>query len=241
MSGRNFFLLSALPPLGELGTAPPMSRADYLAHVAEAPAVRAASEALLLGEDLRQREALLAGEIEPDQADCAVLTAEQVRGEAPLPAFLVVEAPGGEQPGGGSLGVDRLWGAYYRHLAALGRANAFLAGWTAHEVALRNALAAARAKALGLDAEGYLVEPQLGGETADLAGVIAEWSAAPSPLAGLRVLDAARWEWIGDHEKWFSFADDELVAYAARLMLLGRWQRITQAQESDSTAAAGKT
>jgi hypothetical protein len=227
MPGRNLYLLTALPSLGELGTQPPIGMRDLLDHLADTPKPYAEVEAILLGEDLRQREALLAGEI--DQAAPAVLSHDQVRDQAPLPAYLAV-ATDEEAGASHQLAVDRVWAAYFRRLANLGRSSTFLAEWVGHEVGLRNALAAARAKALGLDAQRYLVEPQLGRPEDDFATVMGEWSGAPSPLAGLRVLDGARWAWLGEHEAWFTFADDELDAYAARLMLLHRWQRIADAK-----------
>ncbi|MBL7133681.1 MAG: hypothetical protein ISS78_06250, partial [Phycisphaerae bacterium] len=129
---------------------------------------------------------------------------------------------------------DATWEAYFRHAADVARYldSALLAGWTAHQVALRNAVAGARAKALGLEASDYLVAADFSAED-DLSAVTAEWAAAPNPFVGLRILDTARWRWIAEHDAWFSFGDDELGAYAARLMLLVRWQRLTE--------AAGKT
>jgi len=38
---------------------------------------------------------------------------------------------------------------------------------------------------------------------------------------------SARWAWLADNDAWFSFRDDELAVYAARLMLLHQWKRIT--------------
>jgi hypothetical protein len=234
MSGRNFFLLTSLPAIGKLGDEPPLGLADFLRHVEEAPKPRAEAEALFLGDDLRQREALLAGEI--DEPSPTVLTERQVRDEEPLP-ILPAAAPGEEGAAGAPLAVDAVWGAYYRRLAEMGRRSAFLAAWVRHEVGLRNALAAARAKALSLDAERYLVEGDLADPEEDFAAVLGEWSAAKTPLAGLRVLDAARWRWLAEHDAWFSFADDELAAYATRLVLLHRWRRIAEAQRD---APAGR-
>jgi hypothetical protein len=51
------------------------------------------------------------------------------------------------------------------------------------------------------------------------------WSAGPDPLEAERALDAARWSWIDRHDAWFEFTADELVAYAARLAIMVRWQR----------------
>jgi len=231
MPAANYYLLSALPPIGEMGSDPPMTAAAFLEHVAPAGKCRAEAEAIFLGEDLRQREALLAGET--DEAAPAVLSAAQLRDAEPLPGFL---AAGGQDdgPAPGALAVDAVWGAYFRRVSELARRSAFLAAWAAYEVGLRNALAVARAKALDLDAQRYLVEPQLGLPAEDFAGVLGEWSAAATPLAGLGVLDAARWRWLVAHDAWFSFADDELAAYAAKLMLLHRWKRIRQAAPDDA-------
>jgi len=233
MAGENIYLLTALPSPGELGADPPMTPAEFLERVSVAPKPYAEARALFLGDDLRQREALLAGEV--DEVQLTVLTAAQAKDEAPLPAYLAGETDE-EAPAG--LGVDAVWGAYFRHVAALGRRSAFLAAWVRHEVGLRNALAAVRAKALGLDAARYLVEPQLGLEEDAFAATIAEWSAAATPLAGLRALDTARWRWLAEHDAWFTFADDELDVYAARLILLGRWKRIEQAEQGAAEPAA---
>ncbi|HUS91874.1 MAG TPA: hypothetical protein VM695_08490 [Phycisphaerae bacterium] len=237
MSGENVYLLSVLPGLGELGSDPPLTPAELLAHLAGAPKPLAEAQAIFLGEDLRLREALLAGETE--EAEPAVLSPAQLRDEQPLPAFLAVETDE-HAAGRASLAVDAVWGAYFRHAAAVGRGSRFLTEWVRHEVGLRNALAAARAKALGLDAGRYLVEPGLGLPAEDYDGVLAEWSAAATPLAALRGLDTARWGWIAEHDAWFTFADDELDAYAARLLLLDRWKRITQAQRGAATPAAAR-
>jgi len=77
--------------------------------------------------------------------------------------------------------------------------------------------------------------------------VIAEWTAAPDPLAGQRVLDQARWSWLKEHDAWFSFGGDELAVYAAKLMLIDRWHRVAAAaadrhadEESEERAVTGR-
>jgi len=222
MAPRNFYLGSSLPPLGDLGSTPPLALADLAEHVREFAGARSLVEAILLGDDLLEREALLAGE--RTEVAPAVLTAAQARNEAPLPEYLVGEE--GEAPR--RIAADALWEAYFRHAAAVARrrTSAMLAQWVAHEVAMRNALAAERAKALGLEPADYVVAPDLAEADPDLGALVAEWAAAPDPLAGMRVLDHARWRWLLDHEGWFTFADDEVAAYAAKLMLLHRWHRL---------------
>ena len=187
-------------------------------------------QVLLLGDDLLQRDALLAGEIEETQT--AVLTPEQAADEMPLPSYLV---PGGDEEEDEDEKAevvrragDAIWLAWFRHAAEVARRHGsrFLQAWVGHEVAMRNALATARAKALGLDPADYLVATDLAEAGVDFSDLISEWAASPDPLAGQRVLDQARWSWLMEHEAWFSFGADEAAAYAAKLMLIDRWHRI---------------
>jgi len=236
--GQNEYLLSALPALGELGQTPPIAPADLLEHVAPFAGPHDVVRTVLLSDDLLQRQATLAGEI--DKPTPAVLSVEQLRDEAPLPDCLAI-AEADTQPVAGE---DLLWEAYYRHAAAVARARGsrFMADWTAFEVGLRNAVAASRARLLELDVESYLVATDLAADADAFAGVVDEWSTASTPLAGLRVLDEARWRWLNDNDAWFSFRDDELAAYAVRLMLLTRWHRLSEAEQSRShTSHAGPT
>ena len=234
MQTDRYYYLSALPAPGELGNAPPMGPSQLLEHVGEETSRgRLVGTVFLLG-DLLEREAFLAGEIE--QVEPAVLTVRQARNEAPLPDFLAPPAEGDTD----SLEADRLWEGYFRHAAETGRTlgSPLLVQWVDFEAALRNALAAARAKRLGIEGAGYLVASDLA-ETCseDFSAVLSEWAAAETPLAGLRVVLRARWEWLGRHDAWFSFSDDELVAYAVRLMLLEQWRRSTHEEE----LSAGET
>jgi hypothetical protein len=224
MGGSNYYLIPSLPRLGELGSPPPLDLGELLEHVADRPAAAELVATILLSDDLVKRQALLAGEIE--QAEGTILNGQQLRDQQPLPDYLVSE----DRQLSPSAAVDAVWAAYFRHAADVaGRlGSAFLAGWAGYEVALRNALASARAKALGLEAAGHLVATELSAAEDDFSAVLSEWAVAANPLAGQRVLDAARWDWLTRHDGWFTFQDDELAAYAARLILLHRWQRLTE-------------
>jgi len=237
MKSDNYYDITSLPGLGELGTVPPLSFSQLRDHLADNPTSRAVVDVLFLLDDLVQREAFLAGEIE--QVAPSVLTADQVRNEAPLPRVLA----GAGQTGSRPVEVDRLWDAYFRYAAGsadrLG--SAFLAGWVGYEVALRNALARERSARLGLEPNGYLVAADLGDTDEDLTHVVDEWSSSATPLAGLGVVTAARWAWISAHDAWFSFNHDELAAYAARLVLLGQWRRVTESGTGESSRSAERT
>ena len=235
MTSDNLYLLTALPSLGRLGDQPPIDLPELLAHVADSATSAALAEAIFLSDDLLQRDAVAAGELtEPTPT---VLTVEQLRDEAPLPACLVVADTAASAR---RVACDAVWEAYYRHVAdvASGCGCRLLAQWVGVEVALRNALARARAQALGLDGEDYVVADDLADDDADLTSIVNDWSTARTPLAGLRVLDDARWRWLDENDQWFTFADDELAAYAIRIMLLSRWYRLTETDDADDTAPA---
>jgi len=223
MSVDTYYLLSALPAAGALGEPPPLTLPELRAHTAETAAPEALVDAVLLSDDLLQRDAALAGEL--DTPTPAVLTMEQVRDDAALPPALVDDAAEG---GARRLVTDHVWAAYYRYAVGIAEqvASAFLRDWVGYEVALRNALAGARAQALNLPAEMYLVADDLATSDVDFADVVRTWTAAPNPLAGLRVLDEARYAWVEENDRWYSFAVDELAAYAVKLMLLTRWARL---------------
>lgn len=233
MAGQNYYLITALPPLDELGSAAPLTNRQMLEHLADSGGPYEAVAAMLLGDDLLQREALLAGEI--TKADPVVLTSAQLSNEEPLPEYLT---PAKGPTAARRIAADALWEAYYRHAASVAHsaANAFLGEWIAYEVALRNALAARRAQTLELEASDYLVATDLAADDQDFTAVLNRWASAPNPLAGMQTLDRARWEWLTGRDRWFSFADDELTAYAAKLMLLRRWYRLAERMEQQPAA-----
>ncbi|MBL7219691.1 MAG: DUF2764 family protein [Phycisphaerae bacterium] len=226
-AGNNYYLITSLSALESLTSAPPLSNSALLEHIADRPGAEELVKTLLLADDLMQRQALLAGEIE--QADPTILTAEQAADEEPLPEYLA----GPPEPAPRRITGDSLWAAYFRHAMEVARARGcgFLEDWIGFEVAMRNALAEARAKALGLDPNDYFVEPRLGSPV-NFSSTIGEWSAAPDPLTGLKALDRARWDWLTRNDRSYSFEDDEIAAYAAKLMLLHRWRRLAQTAEN---------
>ena len=225
MSEQYYYLLSALPQLGELGEAPPIEASDFIALLQGSEVPLRVTEAILLSDDLLQREAFLSGEV--DSPKTAVLTDEQARDEAPLPDYL---QPSVDTPR--KITGDATWEQYFRFAAEIGKQHSrLLSEWVSFEVTLRNQIALARAQSLGLEGQDYVVGGSLENEHENFSTLVNEWSAGMgrSPLAAQRVLDTARWEWLGDREAYFSFKIDELVVYAARLMLTRRWYRLGEA------------
>lgn len=248
MEGDRYYCLSALPTLGELGRAPPLSPDQLLEHLAPCPTARRVAEVLFLHDDLLQREGVGAGELSSVRP--VVLTDEQVRGESPLPAYLSACLPerGRSQSGDAQaessgdparvLPADTTWEAYFRHAADMARTCAcgFLADWVAFEVGLRNALVISRAKELGLDADAYLVAVELGEPDESFTEIVDKRAAAATPLAELETLIKVRWAWLTQHEAWFSFSDDEFAAYAGKLMLLIQFERLVKTNEPGASA-----
>jgi len=230
MPGQNFFLITSLPSLGELGSAPPLRPAQLLDHVAQNRTAYQIIEYLFLSYDLLQRQGVLAGEI--TEPDLKILTEAQARNEEPLPDYLTIQAEDEqEETRRKKIPDDDIWEAYFRHGMVLARQchSLFLKEVLGFEVALRNALAEARARSLELDPADYLVAPELGQAEAevDFEEIVDDWASAATPLEGRQELDSARWEWLAANDRWFSFQNDELAAYAIRLMLLYRWDRLT--------------
>ena len=224
MTGNNYYILTALPGLGDFGSSAGLTPGKLLEYVTDEAGPRLLSEVIFLSDDLLQRQGYLAGEI--TETNPVVLTKSQTCNQEPLPTYLV----GGRQEESTRAPGDDLWANYYRYAADVARSQAsdFLSAWVEYEVTLRNAVAAARAKALELDPADYLVAEELARSEEDFSQLLNEWSSSENPFAGLRILDKGRWDWLVRHEGWFSFADDELACYGAKLMLLSRWERMEQ-------------
>lgn len=234
MTRSYYFLLTSLPTLPELGEAPPMALRAFYDRVGEEPSAAPLIGAVLMEQDLVLREAALAGEI--GRPEPVVLTAGQVAAEQPLPELLR-----GEPDERRRIAADLTWEAYYRYVHRLATAERcrFARRWVGFEVALRNALAAARAARLELDPHGYLVAEELADEDAPVAEIVSAWSAAAEPLSALRVLDERRFAWLDENARYFSFALDELAAYARGLVLINRWhvlmRRDVRSQATEAT------
>ncbi len=219
--------MCVLPDLKPFGSAPPINKQELLTVVTESGGPADVVRTLLLSDDLLQREAVFAGEVEPDHADLAVLSLQVAKDEQSLPLFLAPEQEDEPEASRILIAADRIWRRYFHHAAKIARMTHthFLAAWVEFEVGLRNATAKARAEALELDSGHYMVAPELSDPEIRFDSILADWIAASNPLNGLKVLDRARWDWLTENDRWYSFSDDEVAAYTAKLMLLHRWHR----------------
>lgn len=232
---RYDYLLSVLPALEPIGSVPPMSKRDFLEQVAGSNGPVRTVEMILLSDDLAQYQALTTEEIAKEQVDLAILTFDKAENDPTLPDFLLPEQAGEEQENK-RLSTDEIWSRYFHHAVSVAKRerSSFLKAWIGFEVALRNALAAARAHTLKLDPAAYLVAPELADTDTDYSAIISAWSAASNPLAALEALDKSRWEWLDEHGQWYSFSACEIEVYAAKLVLLHHWRRILSDKQQRS-------
>jgi len=208
---------------------PPLNRNELMFLVMETGGPLEAVQTILLSDDLLQREAVLAGEAGADKADPAVLSLQQVKGGEPLPDYLLFAPEDEGESTGRLVDADHIWRNYFHYASRIARSahTPFLLAWIGFEVGLRNALAEARAVALELDPGPYLVAPELGDSEFPFHHPVTDWAGASSPLEAFEILERTRWNWVTEREAWFSFSDDEVAAYAAKLLLLLRSRRIS--------------
>jgi hypothetical protein len=227
-AAQHHYLLSALPGLIQIHQELPITIEAFLGMLDDLPAPRIVAEAVLLSGDLLQRQAILSGEITDPEP--MVLTAAQLQDEAPLPDYLAIEADSTGQAF--PLPEDRLYETYFRHVLKVGRdaGSGFLPAWVGFEAGLRNAVAEARARALDLEPGNYLVAVDIADNPDDFSSLVNEWNAASTPLDAQEVLDQARWAWLTSHDAWFSFSVDEVAAYAAKLVLVHRWDHLRRSE-----------
>jgi hypothetical protein len=227
---RYEYLLSVLPTLEPIGSIPPLSKQSLLEQIIESNGPVSTVQTLLLSDDLIQYQALLAEEIEQDRIDLAILSLDKAEDESVLPDYLLPKETAEEHQEEQSprLSVDAIWERYFHHAASVAKCaqSSFLKAWIGFEVGIRNALATARAQTLELEAEAYLVAPELADKKIEYHQIVSDWSGASNPLNAQRVLDEARWDWCEEHGGWYSFHACEIEVYAAKLMLLHRWRRI---------------
>ena len=225
---RYFYILCFLPGIESIHDSPPITKKNLLSLVKEFGGPADIVEMLLLEDDLVQREAVLAGEIEPDHSDPTVLSPEQSKGKEPLPEYLILGPAVENEIAENLIPGDRIRRNYFYHVLKTAESNGsrFLKAWVAFEVGLRNALVKIRALALNSDPKPYLVAPELEDSQVSFENILEDWTAASNPLEAAEAIDRARWKWQTDHEEWFSFTNDEIAAYTAKLMILHHRQEI---------------
>lgn len=238
MTSLNYYHLATLPTLAEPGEPVEITGRELLCQLAEGGEDSQAGtlvKTILLSDDLIQRDCILSGQDITPQL--SVLSMEQIEDQELLPDYLFCE-PSDHK----TIPSDLIWESYFRYADTVAQDlnSVFLATWVRYEVSLRNGMAEKRAQDLGLDPADYMVATEL--STTDVSADTGRWTSGMSndPLAGQKALDAARWEHLDETEPYYSFGDDEIGAYAARLVIAIRWARIdksinTNIQEQNRT------
>jgi hypothetical protein len=218
MSGH-YYLVSSLPPLPASVEEPPPLTLDALVDALrlEGGAPWRLGRAILLEPDLRAREVARARH-DPDPR---FLVLDDVLAEDGAPGLL----DAGEDDGRRRVPHDAVWERYAQWALAVSAAegSTLLAAYTRYNLALRNALARARAARLGLDAEPSTVLAEEALDDAEVTDPVLRWSQAATPLEAELALDRARWEYLVEAAPWFTFSLDEVADYALRLVLGHRW------------------
>lgn len=212
--GGHYFLLSRLPPLpGAVDDPMPITLRELRDLLVEEGAVTAQlARAVLAEQDLYTLES------NPGTDPDSLLILDGHTPDA-MPDLLLSADDRGRK-----VRFDTVWERYFRWVLALGAARStLLHTWARYNLGLRNALVRARAQALNLDAEEYTLLPEEEDVDADFPSVMKRWQQAPTPLLGELVLDRARWDYLTSISPHYSFATDEVVDYAIRILLMARW------------------
>lgn len=101
--------------------------------------------------------------------------------------------------------------------------------WLDFEVMLKNELVKVRAGRKKIDPLKYLRADGYAGPSMYHIALAAARN--PSPLEGERYLDEARWNYLDELTLGHYFDLDFLIIYAYKLLILGRWERIEQADK----------
>ncbi|NLF25858.1 MAG: hypothetical protein GX589_09420 [Deltaproteobacteria bacterium] len=222
--GPNYYLLPSLPVIDGPTAVMPLSFADFFSQISENAFATSIVKILVLQDDLQK----LPGVVTQEQSshNFILLRDDQIEGLSFWKDFFAEPSPPNVEIQDG----EGLLTAYFEAAASLARRTrcTFLKAWIGFEVALRNALGQARATALGHPEAFHEGLPHLQGHH-DFKPLMAEWLKAPTPLAGVELIELSRWRWLMKHDDWYKFSDQELIAYGAKLLALYRTQRLNGA------------
>lgn len=240
--GDYYFLMCLLPPMGSvLGEKLPMPLGDISAVVRRhlEPEDRDLGECLLAGIDAANWE-------QADQGNALFLegglvSREQMSNRENLPDFIRRFREEKERGISRACVYDRLWELYYlwAYGAAQAASNGFLTGYWAWEIDLRAGLAFVRARDAGRRPEDHAVMEAF--RYADFSGLVTRLKSQHNPLDAERLLDEERLRQIYRLEGNSPFSLDALLAYVARALIYGRWERISRPFDIEAYLLPGGT
>lgn len=123
-----------------------------------------------------------------------------------------------------------LLGSILKGEKAAGPESSLLKGWRRFDSSLRNELVKLRAVRKKIEPHRYLREE--GVHDAHIAGIATAAVRNPSILDAERALDLSRWEAIEELVRGHYFDSETLIAYALKLSILLRWDRVSSAHKA---------
>jgi hypothetical protein len=111
----------------------------------------------------------------------------------------------------------------------------FAAWWAALDTQIRNQLARMRAGRLGLDARSFV--RMHSGFDVSVEQCVADAMDQPDPLARETALDRCRWKALDEYIKADRFGLSAVLAYGVRMLMLDRWQGLTDEAGSERVEA----
>ena len=181
---------------------------------------------IALQDDLRRRSEVLNGN-DGIKGDFLVLDPENFESLSFLNSFFTGAARTKCSLAVNSIEESKLLYFYFElaNLQADVDKSEFLKDWVKFEVTLRNVLAKARSKRLGLKNVSFAKIDGVESENS-LAGFFADFETVYDPLQCDQLVERTRWSWLMSNDSWFQYSDDEVVAYGVKLLTLHRWYRI---------------
>ena|GEM_PF-1559459 len=222
------YLFSALPPLPERpGARVEISGRELCGMLrSEGSVAEDLGLAVLMAMDLKALERM---DLDAKPGETALFSEEDLKDKSLLPFWLrqALEEEEIKKGEGAGLPFDHVWSTYYQRLAQLAKdaSCGFLGHWVSWDVGLRDALAACRARALGVDPEEAKSGTGLGLSEEEFKSVI-------EALVSIKERDHSRWQDMDrlvatyrlDYARRlapsYTFDLDELVCYVVSFVAL---------------------
>jgi hypothetical protein len=225
MTNKFYYLLSFLPPLPSIGETPPITAEEVLKLVDQEK-----SKELKFLAEIFQLESLISRVAHRilttplKDRPSSLLSIADFENIPPFLSEILARDPDEE---GEDKWMNQLQRAWFNYIEEMGKFldSTLLKSWVDWEKSLRDQLTDARM--LGKkDLEIPKSEPI---ETRrNHQELIFQWRSAKDPMAGERLLDEARMQFIDDASKRYTFSLDELIAYLLKLGILSRYTRLNR-------------
>jgi hypothetical protein len=219
MATRLYFLLSFLPTLPPLGESPPITIEEVLRIIKD----ERVEEARILADAFDFEAQLMKAAYLRLLGYSASDTADSFSFDRTVPPFIDEIFLKDPRVVGEDAWFTELWSEHLDFLEEVGKlvGSPLLWRYAKWERSLRDQLAILRRPP-----EEEAQAPTVSGDKWDHRPLLADWRAAPDPMAGERLLDKARLKFIDEKSQRYSFRIDELTAYFLKLGLLARHARL---------------